>query len=165
MLYLASQSRALFIGQSVAYPGVAMYHDLDGVPMEQRIEFPVAEELQVGFGAGLALMGYFPILIFPRIDFLMRAADQLVNHLDKLRLMSCDQFRPGLIIRTRVGTKKPLDAGPQHTQHHTRAFTLMMQNTPIMEITDPKKVKMDYEGALMIASNGTPVMVVENFGA
>jgi pyruvate/2-oxoglutarate/acetoin dehydrogenase E1 component len=122
MLMLAEQPNAVFVGQGVRYGGVATYRDLEGVPDKQRIEFPVAEELQLGCCIGLSLQGYLPICIFPRMDFMLRAADQLVNHLDKLAAMSCGQFVPKVIIRTRVGSKTPLDAGPQHTNDHTDAF-------------------------------------------
>ena len=122
---------AFFVGQGVAYDGVSMYHDLDGVPESQRLEFPVAEELQLGFGIGLSLQGILPVLVYPRIDFLMRAMDQLVNHLDKLEAMSRGQFAPKVIIRTRVGTRTPLDAGPQHTQDHAPALRSMLTNVNV----------------------------------
>ncbi len=125
---------ALFIGQGVAYDGVSMYADLEGVPAEQRIEFPVAEELNIGFATGLAMMGYLPVVVLPRMDFLLRAMDQLVNHLDKIPVMSRGQWQPKVIIRTRVGSRTPLDAGPQHTQRHTEALRLMLTNVSVFEI-------------------------------
>src|SRR5688572_4413914 len=70
MRLLAVQPSALFIGQGVAYDGVATFDSLDGVPMEQRLELPVVEELQLGMGVGLALQGYLPVLVYPRLDFL-----------------------------------------------------------------------------------------------
>lgn len=148
MLMLARQPRALFIGQCVAYDGVSMYHDLAGVPAEQRVEFPVAEELQMGYGIGLAMMGYLPILQYPRMDFLLRAADQLVNHLDKIEEMSRGQWNPKVIIRTRVGAKSPLNAGPQHTQDHTFAFLSMLTNVDVARITEPEHILPAYTAAI-----------------
>ena len=123
MRRLAEDARAVFVGQSVRYDGTAMYASLDGVPMEQRIEMPVAEDFQMGFCTGLALMGKIPICLFPRMDFLLLAANQLVNHLDKLPQFG---WRAKVIIRTVVGPTSPLDAGPQHTQDHTVAFRAML---------------------------------------
>src|SRR5207249_2761551 len=89
MLLLAAQPGALFIGQGVEYGGVATFKDLQGVPRKQRLEVPVIEELQLGMCIGLSLAGdCLPIAIYPRVDFLLRAMDQLVNHLDKIALMS-----------------------------------------------------------------------------
>ncbi len=148
MLLLAAQPRALFIGQGVAYDGHALFKNFDGVPMSQRVEFPVAEELQLGYCTGLSLMGFLPISIFPRCDFLLRAMDQLVNHLDKLDQMSRGQFRPKVIIRTRVGTRKPLDAGPQHTQDHTEAFRSMLTTVNVRRITQEGEIQPAYRRAL-----------------
>ncbi len=147
MLMLAGKG-ALFIGQGVAYDGVAMYHDLDGVPAEQRIEFPIAEELNVGFATGLAMMGYLPVVVLPRMDFLLRAMDQLVNHLDKIELMSRGQWRPKVIIRTRVGTRTPLDPGPQHRQNHTEAFRKMLTRVGVIEINRPEEIAETYQRAV-----------------
>lgn len=133
---------ALFIGQGVAFDGVSMYHDLDGVPESQRLEFPVAEELQLGFGTGLAMLGYLPVLVYPRCDFLLRAMDQLVNHLDKLESMSRGQWCPRVIIRTRVGSRTPLDPGPQHSQDHVPAFRSMLTNVNVWYCTGDNAVKV-----------------------
>ena len=160
MRMLAAQPGALFIGQGVAYDGVSMYHDFEGVPDDQRIEFPVAEELQLGFGVGLAMQGYLPILVYPRIDFLLRAADQLANHLDKIDAMSRGDFRPKVIIRTRVGGKVPLDAGPQHTQNHTRAFREMLTNIDVFELRYNDQIAEVYD---FVATSAKSALVVEAF--
>lgn len=143
-----AKAGAIFVGQGVEFGGVATYKDLEGIPKEQRIEFPVAEELQLGFCAGLSLQGFLVVSIFPRCDFLMRAMDQLVNHLDKLEAMSHGQFKPKVIIRTRVGTTKPLDAGPQHTQDHTKAFKAMLTNVEVVRLNLESKVLSTYRQAL-----------------
>ncbi len=147
MLMLASKG-ALFIGQGVAYDGVSMYSDLEGVPAEQRIEFPVAEELNIGYATGLAMMGYLPVVVLPRMDFLMRAMDQLVNHLDKIPAMSRGQWQPKVIIRTRVGGRTPLDAGPQHTQNHVKALRQMLTSVGVFEVTRPEDAMSYYQIAL-----------------
>ena len=158
MKMLARQPGAIFIGQGVKFDGVSMFHDFEGIVDDQRIEYPVAEELQLGFGTGLAMLGFLPILVFPRIDFLLRAADQLVNHLDKIDAMSRGDFRPKVIIRTRVGGKYPLDAGPQHTQNHVAAFRKMLTTVRVIEIPDENSIGPAYQLAAHWPSS---VMVVE----
>mgnify|MGYP001574843963 FL=1 len=123
---LAEHQNTLFVGQTVIYGGQAMFATLRDVPKDRRIEMPVAEDFQMGFCTGLALEGFIPVSVYPRWDFLLLAANQLVNHLDKLPLMG--NFRPKVIIRTGVGPTVPLDAGPQHTQNHTAAFRLMFSS-------------------------------------
>lgn len=148
MLLLASEPNSIFLGQNVCYDGNVMYDHLEGIPESQRIEFPVAEELQLGVSIGLALQGYLPVSIYPRFDFLILATNQLVNHLDKLQFMSKGQFNPKVIIRTKVGTKKPIDAGPQHTQDHTEAYKLMLTNVNVFKITEMSQIMKIYREAL-----------------
>lgn len=156
MKMLAQDERTVFVGQSVAYDGAAIYHSLDGVPMEKRLEFPVVENLQLGYCTGLSLTGKLPICIFPRMDFMLLAMDQLVNHLDKLPLYG---WKPKVIIRCRVGQKKPLDAGPQHTQNHTHAFAWMLKNVRVTEVQTADQVTMAYQRALDFPGSS---IIVEN---
>lgn len=161
MLLLAEQPGAIFLGQNVRYPGTVMYGHLEGVQEARRIEFPVAEELQLGVSTGLAIQGFLPVSIFPRMDFLLRALDQLVNHLDKLEFMSVGQFNPKVIIRTRVGSIKPLNAGPQHTQRHTESFRKMLTNVDVYELRTAEEIMPVYEETLASCRSS---LIVEAFG-
>ena len=157
MLMLAADERTLFVGQSVAYDGATMYHSLNGVPMDKRLEMPVIEDFQLGFCIGLSLIGRVPVCIFPRMDFLLLAMNQLVLHLD--RFCEMGDFRPKVIIRTRVGPKKPLDAGPQHTGNYSEAFSLMLRNVQVVELNHADDVLSCYRDALR---NPYSTLVVEN---
>jgi pyruvate/2-oxoglutarate/acetoin dehydrogenase E1 component len=125
-----------------------MYQSFKGVPEEKRLELPVAEDFQMGFCTGLAMEGFIPVCVYPRMDFLLLAANQLVNHLDKMT-----GFNPKVIVRVAVGSSKPMNPGPQHTQDHCEAFSLMLKNIPVVEF-EPGV----YEEAL--AGSG-PVVIVE----
>lgn len=161
MLDLAAQPNAIFLGQNVVYDGTAMFRHLEGIPPEQRLELPVVEELQMGISIGLAMQGFLPISIYPRLDFLMRAMDQLVNHLDKISLMSAGQWKPKVIVRTMVGNKFPMNAGPQHTQDHVAALRLMLTTVTVYKITRPEEIIPTYQLALAIPESA---IVVEAIG-
>ncbi len=156
MRMLAADPRSVFVGQSVKYDGAAIYHSLEGVPMEQRVEFPVAENLQLGYCTGLSLTGKLPVCIFPRMDFMLLAMDQLVNHLDKLPQFG---WKPKVILRCRVGQKHPLDAGPQHSQNHSYAFQEMLTTVRVDEVRTPQEVTKAYERALQCDGS---YLIVEN---
>ncbi|MDO8707003.1 MAG: hypothetical protein Q7J84_18910 [Sulfuricaulis sp.] len=156
MLMLAADPRTVFVGQSVRYDGAAIYHSLEGVPMEKRLEMPVIEDFQLGYCTGLALTGKLPVCIYPRMDFMLLAMNQLVNHLDKLPGFG---WHPKVIIRCRVGQKKPLDAGPQHTQNHTHAFRQMLTTVEVLEVCKPAHVTEAYNLALQ---NKHSTLIVEN---
>jgi pyruvate/2-oxoglutarate/acetoin dehydrogenase E1 component len=132
MTWLGEQDKSIFVGQSVRYDGQALFKTFKDVPMDKRVEMPVVEEFQMGFCIGLSLQGYVPISFYPRMDFLILAMNQLVNHLDKIPLMS--GFKPKVIIRTAVGATKPLNAGHQHTQDHTEALKLMLKTVDVVTI-------------------------------
>ena len=157
MTLLAEDDRTFFLGQSVRYPGQAMFPTLEGVPMEKRMEMPIFEDTQMGISIGLSLMGYIPISFFTRMDFLIVAINQLVNHLDKIDEVSHGEFRPKVIIRTMVGAKEPLDGGLQHTQDYTEGLKAMLKNVEIYRMTAPSHIGVAYERAM--ASGGSSVMV------
>lgn len=145
---LATDKRVIFLGQSIRYPGHIMYGTLGNIPKPRKIELPVFEETQMGICTGLALEGYIPVSIFPRMDFLIIAMNQLVNHLDKIEEMSGGQFKPKVIIRTMVGSTKPLNPGPQHCQDHTEALTRLLTNVAVHKLNSAKYILPAYEKAL-----------------
>ena len=119
MNYLAKNKKTIFIGQAVAVPGTTMSNTLTEINSNKLIELPVAEEMQMGITVGLALNGDIPISIYPRWNFLLLAMNQLINHLDKINIMSNNGYKVKAIIRTSVGSQRPLN--PQH--QHIGDFT------------------------------------------
>lgn len=145
MARLADNKRVIFVGQSVAYDGQEPWRVLERVPMSQRIEFPVAENTQLGFCVGLSLQGYLPVCMFPRMDFLILAMDALVNHLDKINTYS--GFAPKVIIRTSVGKRHPINPGPQHCQNHTNGLLKMLKTVDVLKVTNEADILDAYESA------------------
>ena len=157
MRMLAEQPNVIFIGQNVAYDGNVLYKHLEGIPLSQRIELPVAEEMQMGMSIGLSLMGFLPISQYPRMDFLLLAMNQLVNHLDKYPVMSSGQYLPRVIIRTKVGSRYPLDAGPQHTHDYTEAFRMMLTTVEVHRIREKEDILPTYR--LAAERQGSTIVV------
>ncbi len=145
MEWLAGKPDTIFLGQSVNYSGNAIYNTLQTIPEEKKIETPVFEELQMGLSMGMALEGYVPITCYPRFDFLILACNQLVNHLDKINYMSKGIMRPRVIIRTSIGSKKPLDGGIQHTQDHTEAFRNFLTDINVVVLNEPGEIFSAFE--------------------
>lgn len=122
MTWLGDQENTVFIGQTTEYPGTFMYGTVENVPMEKRLEFPVAESFNVQFGIGAALAGLVPIVQIPRINFLLIAFGDIVNLLDKLPEMTNGQVNPHIIIRTAIGPDSPIHPKAQHVGDYTEAF-------------------------------------------
>ena len=135
---LAEQQNSIFIGQSVEYKGNAIYQQIKNYPKHKLLELPVAEEMQAGFALGLALEGYLPISLYPRMNFIILAINQIINHLDKWEAMSCGVSKPKVIIKTVVGSQYPLDPGHQHKANYTDAFKSMSTNINVVELLYPE---------------------------
>jgi pyruvate/2-oxoglutarate/acetoin dehydrogenase E1 component len=161
MSALALLDKTVFVGQAVRYPGQRAHETFSDVPMDRRIELPVIEDFQIGMCAGLALEGFLPVSFFPRWDFLLIAANQLVNHLDKMPDMG---WQAKVIIRVAVGGSRPLDPGPQHTQNHTAAFRSMLKNTVVLDIPSADVVMRQYDAAMRIDNSVILVEHMELYG-
>jgi pyruvate/2-oxoglutarate/acetoin dehydrogenase E1 component len=148
MLMLAEHPKSMFIGQSVCYPGTGFYDSLTHIPKEKKWEFPIVENLQLGVCTGLAIKGYLPVAIYPRWNFLIVATDQIVNHLDKLPLMSDGEFIPKVIIRVAIGSESPVDPQDQHKGDFTDAFKSMCKTINVVRLNEPEEIIPVYEYAL-----------------
>lgn len=161
MAMLAEHPDTLFVGQAVKYPGQAAFETFRDVPVERRVEMPVCEDFQVGFCTGLALHGFIPVSFFPRWDFLIIAANQLINHLDKIPLMG--GFKPKVIIRTAVGRTAPLDPGPQHCQNYTFPIRQMLKTISVFELFSAEYVMDAYRLALECEESCIVVEYMEKY--
>ena len=160
MTFLSQDSRTVFIGQAVAVPGTAMTNTLTDVPRDRLIELPVAEEMQMGMATGMALTGLVPVSIFPRWNFLLCAISQLVNHLDKIQVMSNGRFKTKAIIRTGIGSERPLHPQHQHVGDFTDAFRAMCSTIEVIRLEEPTDIFPAYERALL-RDDGRSTIVVE----
>jgi len=157
MKWLGEKDNTLFLGQATAFSGHAISGTLTEVPKDKLIELPVMEEVQMGICTGLSLEGYVPISIYPRFNFMLLAINQLVNHLDKMREMTSGMLIPKVIIRVAIGSKRPLDGGPQHTQDFTESVKDMLTDVKLIELTEPKQVFSTFEDAYN--RNGSTLIV------
>ena len=159
MNYLAKKPDTIFLGQSVKYSGNAIFNTLVGVPNKKKIETPVFEDVQMGISTGLAISGYTPITCYPRFDFLILAFNQLVNHLDKIRRMSNNEFKPRIIIRTSIGAKKPLDGGLQHTQDFTALFKNVLKEVNVVLLKDSSQIYNEFKKSLYRKDGKSTLMI------
>ena len=160
MIYLSKDPRTIFLGQAVEYPGTAMTNTLKSIPKDKLYELPVAEEMQLGISNGLALNNYIPISIFPRWNFLLLATNQLINHLDKFEVMSQGLFKTKVIIRTSIGSQRPLHPQHQHVGDFTEAFKKVLSTVDIIRLEEPKDIGPGYEKALQ-RDDGKSTILVE----
>lgn len=146
MEYLNSIENTVFLGQAVGYAGTGMTNTLKDCKPEKRIELPVFEDTQMGMSIGLSLAGYLPISIYPRWNFLLLATNQIVNHLDKICQYS--DYSPKVIIRTSIGSQRPLHPQHQHVGDYTDAFKKMLNRVDVVRLDNPEDIFPAYEWAV-----------------
>ena len=114
---MARHPEVFAIGQglwSPWYVGNSMT-DLDKEFGRQRVlDTPVSEAACTGAALGAALCGYRPIVIHPRIDFMLLAVDQIVNQAAKWRHMLGGRSGPRVTIRGIIN--RGGEQGAQHSQ-------------------------------------------------
>ena len=160
MEWLGQKNDTIFLGQAVKFPGTAMTNTLHEVSSDKLLEMPVNEEMQVGMTLGLALNGSVPISIFPRWNFLILGTNQIVNHLDKIKLMSDGGFKPKVIIRTSIGSQRPLHPQHQHVGDFTSGFRAMCDFIDIIRLDEPNQIFESYKYAYE-RTDGRPTILVE----
>lgn len=159
MNLLAANEKVIFLGQCVGCPGNALYRNMEDIDMSRRIEMPVTEDMQMGISIGLALNGMIPVTIYPRVDFLICASNQLVNHLDKFPGMSNNRIRPKVIIRVCVGSTHPLHPGVQHCSDHTESYKTLLKSVDVVELNKADQIVPSYAEAL--AKEGVSTLLIE----
>jgi len=160
MRWLAEQDHTIFLGQAVEVPGTAMFNTLTEVNPDQKVELPVAEEMQMGMAIGMAMGGLVPITIYPRWNFLLLAINQLVNHLDRIAYVSNREYLPKVIIRTSIGSERPLHPQQQHVGDFTDAFRLMLNSVEVIRLDEPEDIFPAYQKAYE-RSDGRSTLIVE----
>lgn len=124
---------------------------------ERVFSSPISENGFSGLALGSALMGMRPVveLMFP--DFALEAADQLFNHVPKVRHMFGGDVDVPLVVRTRTAQGRGF--GPQHSCDPAALFALF----PGWRIIAPS-TPADYIGLFNSAITGTdPVLIIEHY--
>lgn len=143
MTNLGKLENIVFVGQQIVYAGNPMSTTLGGVDKGKMIELPVMEESQMGFSLGLAITGKTVITFYPRWDFIILAANQLINHVDKFTLMTGKKIN--LFIRLGKGSDKPLDPGHQHKGNYLKEFKSMCPNINFYDLLTSDDVRHSYQ--------------------
>ncbi|MGH8198714.1 MAG: alpha-ketoacid dehydrogenase subunit beta [Steroidobacteraceae bacterium] len=99
------------------------------------IDTPVSELACTGAAVGAALCGYRPIVIHPRMDFMLLAVDQIVNQAAKWSHMFGGQAAPAVTIRAIIN--RGGEQGAQHSQSlhawfaHIPGLRVVMPSTAV----------------------------------
>ncbi|MCB0337793.1 MAG: hypothetical protein KDD62_15860, partial [Bdellovibrionales bacterium] len=104
--------------------------------------------------------GFIPISIYPRWNFLLLAINQLVNHLDKVQTMTRAELAPRVIIRTSIGSERPLHPQHQHVGDFSDAIRSMCSTIEVVRLEEPHEIVPAYQKALT-RNDGRSTILVE----
>lgn len=159
MEWLSEKEDTLFLGQAVEYPGTAITNTLKDINRDKLLEMPVNEDMQMGMTLGMGLNGTVPISIFPRWNFMLLGANQLVNHIDKIKIMSNNGYTPKIIIRVSIGSQRPLHPQHQHISDFTSGFKSMCDFVDIIRLDEPNQIFESYKYAYERTDNRPTILV------
>lgn len=134
---LSKYSNVFVIGQglwSPWYVGATMT-DLDiDFGKDRIIDTPVSELATTGAAVGAAIAGYRPIVVHPRMDFMVLAIDQIVTQAAKWRHMFGGESSAPITVRAIIN--RGGEQGAQHSQAlhswfaHIPGLRVVMPATP-----------------------------------
>lgn len=116
------------------------------------IDTPVSESACTGAGVGAALAGMKPIVVHPRIDFMLYAMDSIVNQAAKWSHMTGGQGHSGVTIRAII------NRGGEQGAQHSQALHAWFAHIPGIRVVMPATVADARD--LLIASVLCPDPVV-----
>lgn len=138
-----------------------MFQTLRDCPKDRTLEMPINESFQMQFSIGMALVGYVPISVYPRQNFLMLAAADMANMLDKIPAISQDTWPVKMIIRVATGPDAPVHPGHQHIGNYANAFRHMFSMIEVVELNNAEDIFPAYQRALE-RTDGKSTMIIEH---
>ncbi len=114
---MGDDERVIAIGEDILDPYGGAFKVTRGLSTEypDRVwTTPISEAGFVGVASGMAIRGLRPVVEIMFGDFVMLAADQLINHAAKFRWMYGDRVDVPLVVRAPMGGRRGY--GPTHSQ-------------------------------------------------
>jgi pyruvate dehydrogenase E1 component beta subunit len=134
---MRSDPRVFAIGQglwSPWYVGNSMTNLDVEFGRDRVLDTPVSEAACTGAAIGASLCGYRPIVVHPRVDFMLLAVDQIVNQAAKWCHMLGGRAAPRVTIRGIV------NRGGEQGAQHSQALHSWFAHVPGLRVAMPATV-------------------------
>lgn len=156
---LASDARVFVIGQGLWSPWYAgsSLQDLDkDFGCERVIDSPVSENATTGLAIGAALAGLRPIVFHPRMDFMLLAADPIINQAANWRYLFAGRIHVPVVFRSVI------NRGGEQGAQHSQALEAMFMHVPGLKVVMPA-TPYDAKGLLIAAmEDPDPVLYIDD---
>jgi len=156
---LKNDPRVFVFGQglwSPWYVGSSM-KDIDKEFGRDRVlDSPVSENATTGAAIGAALAGMRPIVVHPRMDFMLLAVDPIVNQAANWSYMFAGKVPAPVVVRAII------NRGGEQAAQHSQALQAMFAHIPGLKVVMPS-TPYDAKGLLIDAVyDGNPVMFIDD---
>jgi pyruvate dehydrogenase E1 component beta subunit len=156
---MAEDSRVFVVGQGVTNPwyvGTTMTNLDKQFGSERVIDPPVSEQGINGVVIGAALAGMRPVVVHPRLDFLLMGVEQIVNQAANWCYMFAGRASVPLVVRGII------NRGGEQAAQHSQALQATFMHIPGLKVVMPA-TPYDAKG-LLIASieDDNPVIYIDD---
>jgi pyruvate/2-oxoglutarate/acetoin dehydrogenase E1 component len=156
---LETDPRVFVIGQglwSPWYVGATMTNLDVEFGRERILDTPVSENATTGAAVGAALAGMRPIVVHPRMDFMLLAVDPIVNQAANWSYLFGGRRGVGVVVRSII------NRGGEQGAQHSQAVHAMFAHVPGLKVVMPA-TPYDAKGLLVSAvRDGNPVMYIDD---
>jgi pyruvate/2-oxoglutarate/acetoin dehydrogenase E1 component len=157
---LSEDPRVVVLGEDLLDPYGGAFKVTKGLSTkfpDRVLTTPLSEAGFTALAAGMAIRGLRPVVEIMFGDFLLLAADQIINHIGKYRWMYNNLVRVPLVIRTPMGGRRGY--GPTHSQTLEKHFI----GAPGWNVVAPSP--FHEPGTLLyraVLEDDDPVLFIEN---
>jgi pyruvate dehydrogenase E1 component beta subunit len=156
---MARDARVFVIGQGVKSPwyvGKTTKGLYEKFGEKRVIDTPVSENTMTGAATGAAISGLRPIVIHPRMDFMLYAVDQIANEAANWSYMFGGHASVPLVIRAII------NRGGEQAAQHSQALHSWFAHIPGIKVVMPAS-PYDAKGLLVAAvRDKNPIMYIED---
>lgn len=151
--------KCLTIGQGLWSPWY-VGRSMDGLDkkfgVHRVIDTPVSEQATTGMAVGAALNGYRPIVIHPRMDFMILATDQIVNQAAKWHHMLGGGASPSMVVRGIV------NRGGEQGAQHSQALHSWYAHIPGLRVVMPATPQDARDLLIAAVQSADPVLYIDD---
>lgn len=160
LLQIMAHDKSVFlIGQGVKSPwyvGNTCQGLLEKFGPERIIDTPVSENAVTGSAVGAAIAGMRPIVVHPRMDFMMYAMDPIINEAANWHYMCGGRSSAPVVIWGIV------NRGGEQAAQHSQAFQALFAHIPGLKVVMPS-TPYDAKGLMISAiRDDNPIIYIDD---
>ncbi|HCJ65814.1 MAG TPA: alpha-ketoacid dehydrogenase subunit beta [Elusimicrobia bacterium] len=156
---MSSDNSVFLIGQGVKspwYAGNTTKGLLEKFGPGRVIDTPVSENAITGVGVGTALAGMRPIVVHPRLDFMMYAMDPIINQAANWYYMFGGKLSVPVVIWGII------NRGGEQAAQHSQALQALFVHIPGLKVVTPS-TPYDAKGLMISAiKDNNPVIYIDD---